>query len=1409
MKLWGIWRACGRRTAATILAVGMAVGGASVPATAANISSSDSPVHATGSALGVEPTNPPVETTVAPGPDGMLSVLVQGRGIATSEKTLDGVEEYVGRNLPVTARFRGLDAVQLELRPDELRQVAAHTKLQLTLDRPVHSLVDAAASDLGVRTAAARVTGSDSDGAGVTVAVIDTGIDDRHQSLVGQVLDGTSFVVGGSCATQTPAWRDDNGHGTHVASTIAGTTGPRGIAPRAKLVAVKVLDCHGSGYLSDVAAGIDWTISHRAQYGIKVLNLSLGGSEAGPEQDFLEVAVNRAAAAGITAVIAAGNSGPGPGTVGSPGAAHQAITVGAIADRGRDRGMPGYLPAKFSSRGPTLDGTPKPDIAAPGVEIIAAQAGTVRGQVPMSGTSMATPFVAGVAALLLAADPTLVPSGSSCDASLPACPDGVIGMSQPLKALLSSTARSYGSDANTTGSGIIDADRAMAQVRSQTSTRTWPMLASTPVWAEPGTITTIPLQATAGSVTMSATCPGSLVSVSASGQTISGFEAAGFSFVATTPGQAIPVTLSVNHGVGCTIHASGATTTPTAMLQFSTSNHLALNEGTSRSLQVNLQGGVPSTGIIRATVSPGATLSPASLAVSAATWSTPQNFTVSVPDDGITSMRAAASVRFEYVAATGILASRTLSLRVIDSAGAPTLSWLSEHTGCTCSYLGGTGSTVVGLSADGTKVLLYVDDDDYEPGTSARPSLVLVDRRAGTRTVVSRELDGSLGRRVSGNSVGILSPDGRSVAYYLSNAGWSGSLIILRDGVRRQVTGPPSWTSLGGFDGQGNTLVGLARPVGGTLDQAWSVNAMGQATMISATAAGVPSSGFFQDVAISADGHTIAVSVSSTNLVALPAGTDPWASQVLIRRDWSPWRQVSRTETGASFGFANQASVSPDGNLVAFSATRTTANNDPPDLYLYNLNTGQLSLVAKDSGTQLPLNLADRAAFSQNGRYLVHTNSGALADDDTNSTPDIYLYDLVTGGQSPVSLRSDGSWAGGGTFGSHQPFVSADGRVVAFTNDTGGRALIGGEDGSLSPADTDYNPDAYLVEQPDVAATSGKITLANTVVLRPDAPLTAGQARSITLSPPPDAVAAIITVSVEGTASPGFLAAWSGPANTAPGTSLVNWDHAGARATSTGIVPIIGSAIKVLSSTTARATVAVTGWLGPSGIGLTSITPIRPVDTRDTRTPLSRWTFTNFAVNSPVSTSGTQATFTVTNTTGAGVLLAGDRTVASWDRAGATVTASAFVPLNGGTIRVLSTVSADLVIDINGWLTPTGTALTTRVGRRVFDSRSGLGGSTWFLAPSRANRVSAGGTVPAGAQAAIVTFTVVNPTAGGYLALYSGTPPTSSLMAWDRPWSLASNTVVVPLESDGSFKVTANVPTFLIADVVGYVLSQN
>ncbi|MFC8981162.1 S8 family serine peptidase [Streptomyces sp. NPDC057411] len=281
------------------------------------------------------------------------------------------------------------------------------------------------------------------DGTGVTIAVLDTGIDKTHDDLRTQVVGERNFSPSADAV-------DRVGHGTHVASIAAGTgakSGGRfkGVAPGAKLLNGKVLDDEGYGDDSAIIAGMEWA----AAEGADVVNLSLGQPDS-PGVDPMEATIDRLSAEkGILFAVAAGNEGEaGESTVGSPGSADAALTVGAVDKDDRL--------APFSSTGPRVgDGAVKPDVTAPGVAITAAAAagsiidtrpGTPHpapGYLQIDGTSMATPHVAGAAAILKQRHPEW--------------------KAPELKGALTASAKGGGLTAFQQGSGRVQVDRALSQ----------------------------------------------------------------------------------------------------------------------------------------------------------------------------------------------------------------------------------------------------------------------------------------------------------------------------------------------------------------------------------------------------------------------------------------------------------------------------------------------------------------------------------------------------------------------------------------------------------------------------------------------------------------------------------------------------------------------------------------------------------------------------------------------------------------------------------------------------------------------------------------------------------------------------------------------------------------------------------
>ena len=290
----------------------------------------------------------------------------------------------------------GATAVEVDKAATEdfYREATAGAVERISLDGKVDAVLDVSVPLIG----APEVWNSGFDGTGVKVAVLDTGIDATHPDFAGHIAATASFIDGENV-------QDLHGHGTHVASTIMGSGemsggAYKGVAPGVSLLVGKVLNNRGSGSDSGIIAGMEWAVAQ----GADVISMSLGGETQEASDPMSDAVDALTASSGALFVIAAGNSGPAEFTVGSPGIADSALTVGAFDKTDKL--------ADFSSRGPRIDGAIKPEIAGPGVNIVAARAsGTTIGSpvdanyTSLSGTSMATPHVAGAVALLVQQHP--------------------------------------------------------------------------------------------------------------------------------------------------------------------------------------------------------------------------------------------------------------------------------------------------------------------------------------------------------------------------------------------------------------------------------------------------------------------------------------------------------------------------------------------------------------------------------------------------------------------------------------------------------------------------------------------------------------------------------------------------------------------------------------------------------------------------------------------------------------------------------------------------------------------------------------------------------------------------------------------------------------------------------------------
>ena len=319
---------------------------------------------------------------------------------------------------------------------------------RVVLDREVKAFMDVAAPTVN----APDVWDDGLCGDGVGIAVIDTGIHPHEDFTkpVNRIVGFRDFVG------DRPNPYDDNGHGTHVAGIAAGNGARsggryRGIAPGARLIGVKALNRAGSGSLSTIIRAVQWCIEQKEKLGIRIINLSLGAPAVESyEDDLLAQAVQTAWENRIVVCAAAGNEGPGPRTIATPGIHPKVITVGA-SDDNRTAARNDDVVALFSSRGPTIDDVAKPDVVAPGVEVTAPnvprslaaiqQRRKRADYIALSGTSMATPICSGIVALMLEKERGLTPD--------------------EVKLRLVQSAETLGLDINTQGHGLVDARRAV------------------------------------------------------------------------------------------------------------------------------------------------------------------------------------------------------------------------------------------------------------------------------------------------------------------------------------------------------------------------------------------------------------------------------------------------------------------------------------------------------------------------------------------------------------------------------------------------------------------------------------------------------------------------------------------------------------------------------------------------------------------------------------------------------------------------------------------------------------------------------------------------------------------------------------------------------------------------------------
>jgi serine protease AprX len=353
--------------------------------------------------------------------------------------------ELATLNVQPTHQLAIINAVAVSLNIEQLAQLHAQLDIQVTQNyhvemsggnawgkrkwQPksvVNDLIEASAAHSAYNF-----------GDGVTIGFLDTGLDQLKGTSSGLSTDlygrdkfwGTYDAVNNNISNYS---NEESGHGTHVAS-IAGNADydvygkVYGVAPNAALVGIKAFDAEGKATYADVIRGIDWALQAKDQINLKVLNMSFSGpARSYYWEDPLNQAVMKAWQAGIVVVASAGNSGPGPMTIGVPGNVPYIITVGAMTDNYTPSYLSDDIVASFSSAGPTVEGFVKPEIVAPGGHLSGLMAFDTQivqehpefhdggRYFEMSGTSQAAGVVSGVVALMLTQDPTLTPDEVKC-----------------------------------------------------------------------------------------------------------------------------------------------------------------------------------------------------------------------------------------------------------------------------------------------------------------------------------------------------------------------------------------------------------------------------------------------------------------------------------------------------------------------------------------------------------------------------------------------------------------------------------------------------------------------------------------------------------------------------------------------------------------------------------------------------------------------------------------------------------------------------------------------------------------------------------------------------------------------------------------------------------------------------------
>lgn len=309
---------------------------------------------------------------------------------------------FASLDIQILSELRFIDAMVLKLSSDNLKNIAMQNFVDfISSTAKVSALMNVAREIVGTKYI-------DSQGENVTIAVIDTGI----SSHLDFVMPQNRIIAFENFIDDRKTNFDDNGHGTFVAGVCAGNglvSGGKfaGIAPKAKIVSLKALNNKGEATAMQILNALQWVYDNHKKYNIKVVCMSFGSQPLGINDPIMRGA-ERLWQKGICMVAAAGNSGPKFETIKSPGISPRIITVGGFDDnRIDDTYNENFFEiAEFSSRGPAL-GRMKPDVVAPAVDITSC--GVKDNYVSLSGTSVATPIIAGLCAKIISLNPKLSP----------------------------------------------------------------------------------------------------------------------------------------------------------------------------------------------------------------------------------------------------------------------------------------------------------------------------------------------------------------------------------------------------------------------------------------------------------------------------------------------------------------------------------------------------------------------------------------------------------------------------------------------------------------------------------------------------------------------------------------------------------------------------------------------------------------------------------------------------------------------------------------------------------------------------------------------------------------------------------------------------------------------------------------